>query len=99
MNSPAQTSGAPIKYAAVSATADGANSLVAAVTGKKIRVITYALTVTAAGKVELRDITGATSRGSFSLAANGGVAYAGTPISPAFETASGSGLEVGRASC
>lgn len=84
-----------IKFARVNATADGDNTIIAAVGGKKIRVLGYALTVTAAGTITLQD-TQATPviAAQFSLAAQGGVAYAGGLDAPAFETASGFGLEI-----
>lgn len=83
-----------IKFAVVDATADGVNTLIAAVAGAKIRVIAFGLTVTAAGEIVLQDITANTARAKFSLAANGGVSYAGGVTAPAFDTAVGEGLEV-----
>lgn len=91
MNTPALTSGAPVKYAAVAATSDGVNSLIAAVTGKKIRVVGFVLSVDVAGVVTLQDITANTVRAT--LKAAGAYSYSGGPNAPAFETASGEGLE------
>lgn len=84
-----------IKYARVNATADGDNVVIAAVVGANIRVIGYVLTVTAAGIIKLQD-TAATPviHGELSLAANGVAPYAGGLSCPAFETASGLGVEI-----
>lgn len=84
-----------IKFAKIEATADGDNVIVAAVTGTKIRIIAFALTVTAAGTITLQD-TAATPvvHAKFGLAANGGVSYAGGVTAPAFETAVGTGFEI-----
>lgn len=85
----------PIKFVRVNATADGDNTIVAAVGGKKIRVLGYALTVTAAGTITVQN-TQATPvlMAQFSLAAQGGVSYAGGLTAPAFETAVGTGVEI-----
>ena len=94
---PVDASGAPvaIKFARINATADGANTVVAAVTGKKIRVLGYALSVTAAGTIAIQDTAGVPAvLAQFALAANGGVSYAGGLDAPAFETAVGQGLQV-----
>lgn len=84
-----------IKYARVNATADGDNTVIAAVTGAKIRVIGYLLTVTAAGTIKLQD-TAATPviHGELSLPANGVAPYAGGLYCPAFETAVDQGVEI-----
>lgn len=77
------------KFASVSLTATG--DLVTAVTGKKIRVLGYALVCSAALTINFEsgttDLTGA-----MEIAANGGVSYAGGLDAPAFETAAGSKL-------
>lgn len=63
-----------IKYAVISGATSGNNTLVAAVTGKKIRVLSYA--IVAAGAVTVRFESGADGTalsGVMSLAANGGL--------------------------
>lgn len=87
---------ADVKYAKVDAAADGDNEIIAAVTGKKIRVLGYVLTgATTAGTATLQD-TAATPvvHGKLSLGTSGGVAYTGGLDAPAFETAAGTGVEV-----
>jgi hypothetical protein len=84
-----------IKYVRVNATADGDNTVITAVTGKKIRVLGYVLVANAAGAVTLQDSTGTpVIFAVFDLAANGGVSYAGGIDCPAFETDVGKGVEV-----
>lgn len=64
---------APIKFAAISASGSGNNTLVAAVTGKKIRVISLALMAAAAVNAKLQTGAGGTDlTGLFYPAANGG---------------------------
>jgi hypothetical protein len=81
------------KFVEVEATADGDNTLIAAVAGKQIRVLAFALTVSIAGTITLQD-TDNTDLATFVLPASGGVSFAGTNEAPAFETAQGKGLEV-----
>src|SRR6266496_2917674 len=81
-----------LKYLLVQATADGANVLVAAVANKRIKVISYVLTVTAAGTLVVEE-TGGTDLANFSLGINGGVSFAGCYEGPAFQTALGQGLQ------
>lgn len=84
-----------IKFVRVNATADGDNTIITGVSGKKIRVLGYAITVTTAGTITLQDSAGtANVFGQFSLAAQGGVSYAGGPMCPAFETIAGNGVEI-----
>lgn len=77
------------KFATISLTATG--DLVAAVTDKKIRVISYAFVTSAALTINFEsgttDITG-----PMEVAANGGVSYSGGVDAPAFETAAGTKL-------
>lgn len=79
----------PIKFAVISKTATG--DLVAAVTGKKIRVLGYQLTASAAFTANFEsgttDITGV-----MNIPANGALSYAGGREAPAFETAAGAKL-------
>lgn len=87
---------APIKYARINATALGDNAVVAAVGGKKIRVLGYAFTTSVAVAANFQDtqVTPVVHAGPFDLAANGGVSFAGGLAGPAFETAAGQGVEM-----
>jgi hypothetical protein len=61
------------KFAAISASGSGNNTLVAAVTGKKIRVLAMALVANGAVNAKLQSGAGGTDiTGLFYLAANGG---------------------------
>lgn len=72
-------------YAAISASSSGDNTIVAAVTGKKIRVQNY--TILAAGAVSITWKSGSTAiSGAMPLAANGGMA-------PSAGTATATGLD------
>jgi hypothetical protein len=81
-----------VNHAAVNAANTGDNTLIAAVAGKRIRVVSYALVASAAMTVIIRDLTANTERARFPLAANSGVSYPG--VTAAFETAVGEGLEL-----
>lgn len=85
-----------IKFARINATADGDNTVIAAVTGAKIRVIGYAFRVAGTGgTVAMQDTAGTpVVHASFSLADKTGVEYAGGLNAPAFETAAGEGVEI-----
>lgn len=85
-----------IKHTSVNATADGDNAVIAAVAGKKIRVLGYTLTgAGVAGTATLQDTAGTpVVHGKLSLSTSGGVSYAGGLEAPAFETAAGTGVEV-----
>lgn len=84
-----------VKYAVVNAAADGDNTVIAAVASKKIRVLGYHLSVTAAGLIVLQDTAGTpVVHARHSLAANGTASYAGGHDAPAFETAAGEGVEI-----
>jgi hypothetical protein len=88
-------SGSILKRVRVNATADGDNAVITAVTGKKILVTGYVLTVTLAGLISVQDTAGSpVVHAQFSLATNGGVSYAGSLESAAFLTAAGTGVEV-----
>lgn len=79
---------APVNFAVISTASAGANTLVAAVTGKRIRVISYALV--AAGAVSVNFENGTTDiTGVLPLAANSGLSFPGTESGPAFETSPG----------
>jgi hypothetical protein len=84
-----------VAHARINATSDGDNEVVAAVAGKKVRVLSYVLTASAAGIVDVQDTAASPAiLAQFDLAAQGGVSYAGGVHAPAFETAEGTGLEV-----
>jgi hypothetical protein len=77
---PKITEGRAILHAVIDHAASGDNTLVAAVAGKKIRVISY--TLVAAGAVTVRFESGASGTaltGQMSLAANGGVVHGYNP--------------------
>lgn len=82
-----------VKHVRINATSDGDNTVISAVPGRKIRVLSYVITATGAGTC-LFQSTSDVVAASFSLAAQGGVSYAGGINAPAFETATGTGLEV-----
>src|SRR3990167_9287457 len=77
-----------IKFAAVSATVDGDNTVVAAVAGKKIRVISYNLCARAAGLVTFKSSTTSTL-GTLDLLAQTPAEFGGGARAPAFETVAG----------
>lgn len=80
-----------IKFAAISAAADGDSTAVAAVTGKKICVLGYNLSnATTAGLVILKDTGGTLA--TLSLALGGSASYAGSIEAPAFQTGAGLAL-------
>lgn len=88
-----------VKYAVIDHASSGDNTLVAAVTGKKIRVLAY--TLIASGAVTVRFESGASGTalsGQMSLASNGGVSAGYLPDGH-FETAAGAllNLELGGA--
>jgi hypothetical protein len=83
-----------VKFASVNATSDGDNEIVAAVSGKKIRVLGYCLTSNAAGTVALKS-GASTTLARIRIGADGdGAAYAGSAETPAFETAAGEALNL-----
>jgi hypothetical protein len=83
-----------LKYVEVVATADGQNIVVAAAAGKRVKVVGFVLTVTALAQQLVVENTGGTNLAQFTLAANGGVSYAGSYESPAFQTVLGEGLAI-----
>lgn len=80
-------------FARINADADGDNTVVAAVTGKRIRVLGYAFLVSAAGMITFKS-GAATALAEFTAAANGGASYGGGGDAPAFQTAVGEALVV-----
>lgn len=90
-----------LKFAVVAATTDGDNAVVAAVTGKKIRVISYCLNTkgTDTQAFQFQDTTDTpVVHGKFEVATGTVVSFAGASWAPAFETAAGKGLEINVAS-
>jgi len=86
---------ADFQFVRVNATADNDNTIVSGVPGKKLRVISYALVVSAAGTITIQDTQSTpVVFAQFPLAANGGVSFAGGLQAPAFETAAGKGIEI-----
>lgn len=83
-----------VKTAAISATSDGDNTVIAAVTGKRIRVLGYVLNVNAAGTVQWKSGASTALSGAMEFVDGGGVASA--PVSPFgrfwFQTAAGEAL-------
>lgn len=70
-----------MKFAKIDASASGDNSIVAAVTGRRIRVVGY--TIIASGAVTAKWRSASTDiSGGMALAANGGAAPAVSVISP-----------------
>lgn len=62
----------PVKYASISAATSGNNTLVAAVTGKKLRVLSLTLVATTAVTVKFQSAAGGTDlTGAMPLGANG----------------------------
>lgn len=85
-----------IKSARINATADGDNTVIAAVTGKAIVILGYALTVTTASTVNLKD-GASTTIAQFALPASGGVAYSGTSDSPVARLTEGNAFIINNA--
>jgi hypothetical protein len=70
-----------MKFAAISAASSGSNEIVAAVAGKRIKVLAY--TVISAGSVSMTWRSASTAiSGAMPLAANGGAAPSGGSVSP-----------------
>lgn len=86
------TTNAPYKFASISASASGATEVVAAVTGKKIRVHTYTYVCNAAVNVKFQSAT-TDKTGLEYCGANGGVS-ATWAIGGHFETAVGEALNI-----
>jgi len=84
------------KFASISVSSSGDNSIVAAVTSKKIRVLSYVIVADAAVAAKFRNGT-TDVMGAASLSANGGIA---APFNPAghFETAATTVLNLNLAS-
>lgn len=87
-----------VKTAAISATADALNEVVAAQSGKRIRVLGYVLNVNAAGTTQWRSGASTALSGAMEFVDGGGVSV---PICPPgrfwFQTASGEALNLNNA--
>jgi hypothetical protein len=81
--------GFDVSFASVSVAASGANPVIAAVTGKKIRVLSYTLVADGAVTAKWRTAASADLSGAMSLAANGSL---GSPLVPLMETVAGEAL-------
>ena len=80
-----------ILFAVINIASD--SEIVAAVAGRKIRVLGYAL-VGAAAETVTFESDGTAISGVMSFGANGGISYAGGFGAPAFETAAGESLDI-----
>ena len=83
-----------VKFARINCTATGLTTIVAAVTAKKIRVLAYAFTASAAINVTVQDDSGTpvVLAGAFDISATGGICFVGSRDVPAFETTAGQAL-------
>jgi len=79
------------KFAAISASASGDNTLVASVVGKKIRVVKYTIVSGGTVSAKFKSGAGADLSGPMPLVANSGVGGGYCPVGH-FETASGAAL-------
>lgn len=83
----AGASGATILYASIDCSSSGDNTIVGADATHKITVVSYLLVVTSAVSVRWKSGAGTNKSGAVPIAANGGVAIAGSAQSPLLETA------------
>lgn len=81
------------KYAALAASTSGASTAVAAVAGKKIRVLGYVIVANGAVNVKFQSHTAGDLTGLFYLVANTGVAGGYNPVGH-FETVAGEALDI-----
>ena len=79
------------KFASISASAAGDNTLVAAVPGKKLRVLKYTIVTSGSVAAKFRSSSGSDLSGPMTLAANSGVGGAFCPIG-LLETIAGDAL-------
>ncbi len=84
---------ATVKYAVIAASSSGDNTLVAGVALKKIRVLVYMLSVSAAVNAKFQSSTAGDLTGLFYFAANSG-ATAGFSPNGHFETVAGEDLQL-----
>lgn len=86
------------KFARVNATSDGDNTVIAAVAGKTIYVLGYAINVNAAGVVTWQSTEASpTIVASYEFVDGGGATFAGSEDCPAFKLPKGTGLELNTA--
>jgi hypothetical protein len=82
------------KFAAINATTNGDNTAVAAVVGKKVRVLSYSLVADAAVGVAFEDGAGGSElSGQMAFAANGGISVPFSPVGH-FETTANTILNI-----
>ena len=82
------------KFAAINATTNGDNTVVSAVAGKKIRVLSYSLVADAAVGVAFEDGAGGSElSGQMAFAANGGISVPFSPVGH-FETTANTLLNI-----
>ncbi len=82
-----------LQFALISVAADQTDSsLVAAVSGSSIRVVSYLFVVGATATVLFESGNSTAISGVMSFAANGVGSFGGNALAPAFETASGAAL-------
>lgn len=93
MSSLATGQGHELKFATIAATASGDTAVVAAVTGKRIRVVSYVFVTDAAISVKFRSAT-TDITGPMPIAANSGVSCPGQPSSHLFQTVAGAALNI-----
>lgn len=79
-------------FALISTASTGDQQVVAAVTGKKIRVLSYTIVSTSANAVKFRSAS-TDKTGAMALAANGGVSTSYSPVGH-FETVAGEALNI-----
>lgn len=82
-----------IQFAAISQSGAGTDILVAAMSGKRIKVVGYVVVMGSAGTVTFKTASTAIT-GSMSFASNGGVSSAGTEHFPVFQTNQGEDLSI-----
>lgn len=91
MASTAKLEKATLRYALVNATTEGGeNTVIAAVEGRSIVVLGYALSFIKPGAYTLKDSSA--SRAKLQVPENGGATYSGGAKAPAFECAQGKAL-------
>ena len=79
------------KFATIAVSASGDNTVVAAVPGKKVRVLKYAMVAAAAVTAKWKDGASTDASGPMALAANGGLSDGYCPVG-LFETSPGNAL-------
>jgi hypothetical protein len=82
-----------IKYAKIEQASAGTNTIVSAVPSKKIRVIAYSVSLSAAGTVKFLNTGGADLTGVVPVGTTPAT-FSGSVYGPAFETTPGVGLDI-----